>query len=180
MNTTTVNWVRVEKTRVSIVLAKREELAELGQMAAEIWWHTYPSIITGDHIAFMLARGYSEKALAEQMEFFGQELYFILDGEGQKVGFVGVLQGQQANESYLYVRKLYTATSRQGEGIGRAVVGLLQAMARAKGMNKIRLNVNRKNPAYYFYLKTGFAVLREEDIAYGPYLLEDYLMELAW
>jgi len=166
--------------KISLALAGHDQLSALSKMAAEIWWDTYPSIISKEQISFMLARGYSETSMAEQVDFFGQKLYFILDELGAKVGFVSVLQCQLDNESFLYVRKLYVATDRQGHGIGRGVLLRLREMAVALGIFKIRLNVNRKNPAYHFYKEVGFSVLREENIAYGPYLLEDYLMQWAW
>ena len=40
----------------------------------------------------------------------------------------------------------------------------------------VELNVNRKNPAMYFYKKMGFELLEKTDIAYGKFWLNDYVL----
>lgn len=45
---------------------------------------------------------------------------------------------------------------------------------------KISLNVNRFNPAYHFYLKSGFTVVFEEQIPIGNgWIMDDFRMEKA-
>jgi diamine N-acetyltransferase len=57
---------------------------------------------------------------------------------------------------------------------------LNEVFARAKktGVKTIVLNVNRLNPAFAFYKKFGFEVMRQEDIPIGPYWMNDYVMKL--
>jgi hypothetical protein len=40
----------------------------------------------------------------------------------------------------------------------------------------LELNVNRKNPAMYFYKKIGFELYEKADIAYGKFWLNDYVL----
>lgn len=44
------------------------------------------------------------------------------------------------------------------------------------GKHTLDLNVNRYNKAKSFYEKMGFQVAYEEDIAIGPYWMNDYVM----
>ncbi|RZK15387.1 MAG: GNAT family N-acetyltransferase, partial [Hymenobacter sp.] len=52
----------------------------------------------------------------------------------------------------------------------------LAARAQQAGGRTLELNVNRHNPALAFYERQGFAQHREEDIAIGPYWMNDFVL----
>jgi len=60
--------------------------------------------------------------------------------------------------------------------IGKQLISFVEKHAQARGYTEVELNVNRRNPAYYFYLKSGFKVHQEINIPYHAYVLDDYIM----
>ena len=78
------------------------------------------------------------------------------------------------------LHKIYNLPETQGKGYGKALMEAVVEQVKNAGKNKLELNVNRANPAQFFYQKLGFKVMYEEDIPIGPYFMNDYVMRLTW
>ena len=72
--------------------------------------------------------------------------------------------------------KLYILPEAQGAGLGQILMKLAEKEAKELNLSGIRLNVNRFNQAYHFYLKQGFTVEQEIDIPLDRFMLNDYIL----
>lgn len=143
------------------------------ELSFAIWPHTYGPILSKEQIDYMLTLMYSQEALAGQME--RHEFVIIYDGV-QPIGFASVGIEEPA---VFKLHKLYILPSYQGRGAGRFALRELAEAARRKGGRQLLLNVNRYNEARKFYEKSGFTVIREEDIDIGGgYFMNDYVMAM--
>ena len=142
-------------------------------MAYKIWPDTYSSILSKEQIDYMLDLLYSEKVLHQQMRQ-NNEFIIVYDGV-HAVGFASF----SLTEPQVYkLHKIYVLPSRQGKGTGRYIIDQLVKAMKAKGGISLLLNVNRENNAKSFYEKSGFVVIKEEDIDIGNgYFMNDYVME---
>lgn len=155
---------------------RRANLAEaeiIHQLAHQIYYPTYTGILSDDQMKFMLERSYSVQALQESMQT-DQDFYLAFD----KKSTVGFMALKDKDEDILRIEKLYLLPQTQGKGFGKELISCAIAKAKLKNKERVQLNVNRGNKAYYFYLKMGFTVVQEIDIPYFNYILDDYVMEI--
>ncbi len=155
---------------------RRANLAEaeiIHQLAHQIYYPTYTGILSDDQMKFMLERSYSVQALQESMQT-DQDFYLAFD----KKSTVGFMALKDKDEDILRIEKLYLLPQTQGKGFGKELISCAIAKAKLKNKERVQLNVNRGNKAYYFYLKMGFTVVQEIDIPYFDYILDDYVMEI--
>ncbi|HEY0895385.1 MAG TPA: GNAT family N-acetyltransferase [Sphingobacteriaceae bacterium] len=158
---------------MNIRTAEPTDLELIHRLAVEIWWPTYHAILSEGQISFMLDKMYSVESLAKQVQ---EGLRFVIvEREGQPVGFMG-FQKTNSPEGILRIEKLYVLPPEQGKGTGSALVAFAAGIARSEGAALLELNVNRANPAFFFYQKSGFTIYREEDIPYYQYFMNDYVM----
>ncbi len=154
------------------------DVETIRQLAEDIWWPNYSSIISADQISFMLRDRYSNKAIAEQVEQ-AEQIYFLVFDDERAVGFAAY--GSTDDEAVYRLHKLYCLPSTHGKGFGKALLNHVIAETKKLGAKTLELNVHRSNPAKTFYDKMGFEIAYEIDIPMGPYFLNDYVMrkELA-
>lgn len=144
----------------------------ISDLAKEIWWPTYQSIIPDEQIVFMLEQMYSIKALEKQMK---KGVKFLL------LGFEDAYQGfaayalEENGEDYK-LQKLYLKPSLQGKGFGKALIKDVERRAKILGAAYLYLNVHRGNKAQQFYNKMGYGIFEEIDIPYHDFILNDYIM----
>lgn len=161
---------------VQIVEIGLDSIPVIRQLADDTWWTTYRPILAEEQIRYMLDTIYSEDALQRVMTE-GAQRFLLLTDDAIPQGFAGY--GARPEDAQVWkLHKLYVLPATQGKGYGRALIQAVRERALAAGARSLDLNVNRYNPAYQFYLKQGFRVLREEDIAIGPYWMNDYVMRL--
>lgn len=158
----------------TIRAANINDIYIIQEIARTTWPLVYRSILSSNQIEYMLDCIYNDDALRTVMESGKQKFLLIVDGE-KNLGFASY--GFISHELFkLY--KLYVLPTHHGKGLGKLLIDEVIRISRIAGVAKLDLNVNRYNPAYYFYLKRGFKVLREEDIPIGPFLMNDYVMRL--
>jgi GNAT superfamily N-acetyltransferase len=142
---------------------------------AELSWPVaYAAVISEEQIRYMLDRMYSEEALLQQMTE-QQHQFLVLKAAGVLLGFCSI--GLTAENKVYKLHKLYLLSELKGMGFGAQLLKAAEMAARVLGAFKLILNVNRANPTYQFYLKQGYRVQQTIDIPYGPYVLNDYIME---
>jgi len=122
----------------------------------------------------MLDMMYSTETLTRQMN--GEQRFCLCYDNDRPVGFAAF--GEKPGHTW-HLHKIYILPGQQGKGIGRFMIHHITDIIKPMGARALQLNVNRYNNARLFYEKTGFRVLREEDIDIGGgFFMNDYIMEL--
>ncbi|GAB3883187.1 GNAT family N-acetyltransferase [Spirosoma agri] len=149
------------------------------RLQEQIWEPTYRAILTPEQIEYMFTTMYAPESLLDQMTT--QQQTFVLletDGEGQDSALLGfaAFAPYGPDDSVFKLHKIYVLPATQGSGLGKMLLTEVENRCRTLGGTELLLNVNRYNKARTFYEKQGFRVVREEDIAIGPYWMNDYVM----
>jgi len=163
---------------IQIVNATPDDVITIRQMAEKTWWPTYSEIVTSEQIRYMLDTIYDEESLKKAMKDGSQEFILIGNGTGYQ-GFASF--GRRKDDPGIFkLHKLYVLPGNQGKGYGIALIEEIKQRLIRQNIRILDLNVNRNNKAKVFYEKAGFRVIREEDIAIGPYWMNDYVMRLEF
>jgi GNAT superfamily N-acetyltransferase len=159
---------------VSIAAASAGDLALVRRLADSIWHRVYPGIIPIEQIDYMLARGYSDEALARFVAADDAGLA-LAQRDGNAVGFVA---WYRVDRSTTKLDKLYVLPEHHGAGVGRLLIEHVVAWARAAGTRTVELNVNRANVrAVAAYERCGFAIRERGDFPIGcGFVMEDYIL----
>lgn len=144
------------------------------QLAEDTWWPTYGPILAKEQIEFMLGEIYSAEKISQQLRT-GEQQFLILTENTEPVAFAGYSPRTEDPEIYK-LHKLYCLPKTQGNGYGKILINAVIEKVKEAGKHTLDLNVNRHNKALNFYQKMGFEVAYEEDIAIGPYWMNDYVM----
>ncbi|WP_184551042.1 GNAT family N-acetyltransferase [Mucilaginibacter sp. FT3.2] len=144
-------------------------------IADTTWWATYSVILSEEQLRFMLNEIYSADKLAKQIANNVQTYLLLEEEDGTPVAFAAYSPREEDANIYK-LHKLYCLPQTQGKGYGKILINTVAQKTREAGKHLLELNVNRHNKALSFYQKMGFAVAYEEDIAIGPYWMNDYVM----
>ena len=158
----------------TIRIATVNDVETIRQIADKTWWVTYGPILEAEQISFMLNEIYSADKLHNQIEN-NLQTYLLLLEDGQPVAFAGY-SPREENADIYKLHKLYCLPETQGKGYGKILINEVDKKTIEAGKHVLELNVNRYNNAKSFYEKMGFVVAYEEDIAIGPYWMNDYVM----
>jgi ribosomal protein S18 acetylase RimI-like enzyme len=162
---------------IKIQDAALDDIPLIQSLTEKTWWPVYSTIISAEQIRYMLDTIYSTETLQKVMRDGSQQFLILYEGVYAK-GFAafGI---RPEDKKVIKLHKLYVLPEAHGKGYGRLLIEEIKKRMQQKGLHVLDLNVNRHNPAYHFYLKMGFSVIREEDIAIGPYWMNDYVMRLT-
>lgn len=162
---------------IEILDAAPGEECIIRDLAWATWWTAYGNIISEDQIRYMLETLYSEEVLRRHIND-GDQHFIILREDGRPCGFAAY--SVRVEDPAVYkLHKLYVIPDCQGKGYGRMLLEEITSRLQARLIKSLELNVNRQNPALKFYEAYGFVVVRQEDIAIGPYWMNDYVMRLS-
>lgn len=160
------------------VLIRRATAADVPAITAlteTVWRHAYPGIISHDQIDYMLERLNDPQTLTRQITKKERIVLLALRND-LNAGFAST--GLSQNDKTIYrIHQLYILPQAQKNGIGQRLIAAAETEAKKVKCALLELNVNRNNPAYHFYVRLGFSTVREVDIPYGPYVLNDYVMQ---
>jgi GNAT superfamily N-acetyltransferase len=159
---------------ITVKPAKKRDISAIKKLAEIIWPPTFSFILTTNQIQYMLNWMYSDESLTRQME--DGCVFFLAYMDDQPIGFAS---WQKVSDKEGKLHKLYVLPEMQGKKAGST---LLQTVIHYSVDQKILvliLNVNRFNrKAIDFYLRTGFSIVKEEDIDIGGgYYMNDYVMQ---
>ncbi len=157
------------------VIATKEQLPIVRELALKIWPVTYGSIITEGQIDYMLDMMYSIASLEMQLQ--SNKVFLLAEEDSQFIGYASYeLNCDGSNKTKIH--KLYVLPETQGKGIGRQMMDCIAQIALSNQNQTLHLTVNKKNKATDFYLKYGFEITEEVvfDIGNG-YVMDDYIME---
>jgi len=163
---------------VSSIRLRRAQLSDIAtvqRLAHAIWHAHYPSMLSREQIDYMLARGYSDEALAAFVMDPARGLALAED-DGEPVGFAAWYPPDEP--ATLKLDKLYVVPRLHGSGIGRILIEHVAEVARAAGCRTLILNVNRNNTgAVRAYERCGFAICETGDFPIGNgFVMADYVM----
>ena len=152
--------------------ATEQDIPTIIALAEATWEPTYRFIISKEQLEYMYRVIYTPASVRRQMR--EQHHAFLLAYvEGQPSGFASY---SEKPEGVYHLNKIYVLPSHQSKGLGQRLIQAVETAVRQAGGRTLELNVNRHNPAISFYERQGFAQHREEDIAIGPYWMNDFVL----
>ncbi|MBC7923682.1 MAG: GNAT family N-acetyltransferase [Ferruginibacter sp.] len=143
-------------------------------VAEATWRPTYLSIVPEEQVDYMYAAIYNPASLRQQIEDW-HHTFLLLWLNNTPVGFAS-FSPRTEEPTVFKLHKLYLVPGRQGQGLGKRLIEAVSDRVRKAGGHHLDLNVNRNNPARFFYERNGFRILGEEDVPIGPYWMNDYVM----
>ena len=163
---------------MKVKIAFITDIDKIVEVADATWRQAYASIISQEHSDYMYERTYSTEAILQQMQ---DGVTFLMCFEDDKIlGFVSYQIQEdfnpKGNEMVIYIPKLYVKPEAHKKGIGKLLIDAVEKIAIKNKIEVLELNVNRKNPAMYFYKKIGFELHEKVDTAYGKFWLNDYVL----
>jgi len=151
------------------------DTALVASLAREIWTEHYTALIGSAQVEYMLATIQSPAAIARQLRE-GYD-YRILECEGREVGYFSMRPEPEAGA--LFLSKLYVLKAMRRRAIARRAVAWMSVYAKALGLERIRLTVNKHNFALQAYQRMGFQIAEEVVTAIGGgYVMDDYELEM--
>lgn len=162
------DWVEVETD---------EQIAELCNLAKEIWNEYSIRFISQEQIDYMLEKFQSEQSIKGQVNF-QKYRYFFLEEDGENIGYFAI----QHKKNELFLSKVYIKKDFRGKGYFRkAFNNAITKLAIELELPKITLTVNKYNlPSVCIYENMGFNRVDsiETDIGDG-YIMDDYVYEFV-
>jgi ribosomal protein S18 acetylase RimI-like enzyme len=152
------------------------DVAAIIEVAQAAWGPTYSPILSPEQVVYMYQAIFQPQVVEESLSH-PHTCSLLAWLNNVPVGFaISSTSGQPEGKSKL--SKFYLCPGLQGQGIGgRLMEALLEGLARQE-TSQITLNVNRYNEkAIRFYKKWQFEVVQEVDLPFGPYWMNDYIME---
>lgn len=156
-------------------VATAKDIKLIQELARESWENAYAEILSKEQIEYMLSEMYSTEEISSHLENPNYN-YFLIENEGEKIGFIGFEKHYEDNTTKLH--RIYLLPEAKGKGVGKAAVNFMKDQVKNAGDHRIILNVNKDNVARKIYEAMGFNVYAEGvfDIGEG-YVMDDYLME---
>lgn len=176
-----------------------KNIAQLAQMAHDIWFEYWPQFIGEDQTRYMVEQFQSPEVLERDIVENGYDYFFVLDDAGKTVGYVGVLQeyfadcpddpraeahGTAITSLYgdrLFISKIYLYAEERGKHYASQIIAWLDDFARKNGLEGMYLTVNKGNElGIRAYKGNGFDIIEsvEADIGEG-FVMDDYIMTRA-
>jgi diamine N-acetyltransferase len=158
---------------LSYRVATHKDIKAIREIANKTWFVTYEPILGKEQPKFMFDEIYSEEALAKQMDEGQTFILQYLAGNLLAFASYSVKEG----EDFTYkLNKLYLNPDFQGGGYGKKLITYVEENVKDLGAKNLDLNVNRYNKARFFYEKVGFEIIKVEDIPFGEYWMNDFVM----
>ncbi|HMI92563.1 MAG TPA: GNAT family N-acetyltransferase, partial [Polyangiales bacterium] len=162
------------------------QIERVAELAREIWLEYYPQVIGREQTEYMIANLQNAPAIGEQVR--AGMSYFLLtrvppaldgsapDDSAPDVGYAAV----EARPPALFISKLYLLAAARGTGQGQRALHALRAHARALGLSRLELTVNRNNTlALRAYERFGMQVVGTQYAEIGGgYAMDDYVLRI--
>lgn len=154
------------------------DVADIAALARDVWYATYPGIISLEQIEYMLSERYTPEVIRREIEAGTAGWDQVLEN-GAPVAFVSYFPAETAGD--LKVDKLYVAVDGQRKGYGGMLLDHVAKVGRTRGFRSLILAANKRNEqAISAYRKHGFRVRAAvtKDIG-GGFVMDDFIMERA-
>jgi len=152
-----------------------EQIIQVEHLARIIWKEYFSAMVGSDIVDYLLETLQSRRAISDQIREGYR--YFIIQPEGNAVGYFAILHKKESDEMFL--SKLYLLASERGKGRGKAAMQYIESAARKENCKKISLTVFHKNTdTIAAYEKMGFtqtgSVMRDVG---NNIVIHDFCME---
>lgn len=155
---------------IEILEVKSSEIKTITGIAFPAWEATYLKIVSKEQFDFMYNEMYSDESL--QKQFKEGHRFFVLYENKIPAAFISfVSEGNSVR-----IPKLYVHPAHQKKGFGKMLIDKVEEINK-ENFETLELNVNRYNPAKFFYEKIGFEIDSEIDVPIGKYFMNDYIMK---
>jgi GNAT superfamily N-acetyltransferase len=153
-----------------ITPCRAADLPTLVAVAVQSYREHYLHLWTDDG-AWYLERCFTPAVLASEMAEPNSYFYLICLGAAP-AGFLKI-NDQHALDGYppqdcLEVERLYLRAATTGLGVGRAVLGFVEGLAREKGRSVVWLKTMDTSPAVHFYRRLGFRTCGLSRLSFPP------------
>ena len=158
-----------------IKVHSKQQIADVANLAQEIWQEHYLSIVGQEQIDYMLEKFQCEQAISKQLAD-GYE-YYSVSYESRSVGYMAVIPN--VSNTSLMISKIYVRKSNRGCGLGKQMLKFVEEVCRQRSIKKIWLIVNKNNKhSIEWYSKMGFTNTGPivQDIG-GGFVMDDFRME---
>lgn len=146
----------------------------VAQLADKIWREYFPDIIGQDQTDYMISLFQSAGAISAQIRMNDYSYYLLLHN-GIHAGYFSLaVRGRE-----MFLSKIYVKSDFRGLGLASHAFEFIENEARSRGLESIRLTVNRNNEnSIKIYEHRGFVIVDRQnlDIGHG-YYMDDYIME---
>jgi GNAT superfamily N-acetyltransferase len=156
---------QILSARYSIRLATADDAGFLGDMLVEaVNWSAEWRPKSREHILTAASTAHYVAGWPRDTD-----LGVIAEADGQPVGAAWIRFLPQTDPGYGFVAAdvpeltIGVAAAWRGRGVGRALLRALASQARARGIGRISLSVERKNHAQRLYLSEGFEIVDSSD-----------------
>lgn len=151
------------------------DVEAVARLAAQVWWHHYPGIITAAQIEYMLKQRYEPALLRAELR--RKDLWWdkLVAGD-EIVAFSSYFLMEEGRA--IKLDKLYVQAWHQRKGYGGRLIERVCECGRAQRCSRVTLAVNKNNAtAIAAYKKHGFriadAVVKEIG---GGFVMDDFIM----
>lgn len=159
---------------IFIPVNTNEDIAEISNLAYEIWSEHYSYILGPPQIEYMLRNFQSPESIINQIQLHSYQYYF-LNYKNINVGYFAI----QTDNSKLFLSKIYIKKAFRNKGIAKSTIIFLENLCKMKNLNCIWLTVNKdNNSSIDAYKKMNFVITNTIVSAIGNgFYMDDYLME---
>ncbi|MCL1923847.1 MAG: GNAT family N-acetyltransferase [Propionibacteriaceae bacterium] len=157
----------VERSRLA------DDTRTLAELAQVIWREYYTDMIGADQVEYMLANFQTAQAMSADITEKGFRYWLGFDGE-VPIGYCGAT----AEDSRIFLSKLYVLSSYRGRGVSKLFMNELLTWKQDAGVPTIQLTVHKGNEqSIAVYERLGFTIVDDwvKDIGEG-FVMDDYLM----
>jgi ribosomal protein S18 acetylase RimI-like enzyme len=158
-----------------IEVHSKQQIADVTNLAQEIWQEHYLPIVGQPQIDYMLEKFQCERAIAQQLAD-GYE-YYSVSYEGSSAGYMAIVSN--VSDTSLMISKIYVLKSDRGCGLGKHMLKFVEELCRQRRIKKIWLTVNKNNKhSIEWYSRMGFTNNGPivQDIG-GGFVMDDFKME---
>ncbi len=172
------------------------DIAATAQMAHDIWFEYWPSLIGKAQTEYMVENMQSEKAIAHDIREIGYRYWRLFDETGNCVGYTGALIEDFQNDPLceaasshggeiskralrrLFISKIYLYAQERGKHYASRVIEFYEGLCRDERLDAMYLTVNRGNElGIRAYLGRGFSTIEEVDADIGNgFVMSDHIM----
>ncbi len=153
--------------------ATTADIGLIRRLTLQIWPTAYGKILSQEQLDYMLELMYAPATLQNQMETGNN--FIIVQTEEIPVGFAAYYN---KGNNIWKLDKIYILPNQQGKGTGKFVINYIIEKIINENAAALQLQVNRANPAQYFYQKLGFEIIETADFDVGNgFFMNDYIME---
>lgn len=158
------------------IIKSKEDIKIISETAHEIWREYFPKIIGEDQTEYMLRKYLTPSAITENISRSMIYYAVVTDKDTLPAGFFAF----SADDSGLYLSKLYVKRKYRGYGFSSKIIAFLKKYCIEKSYKRIYLSCNKYNSkSIDIYQHLGFVNIDSTCESIGDiFFCDDYTFEL--